>query len=434
MAENNSTEQRPAPRNRFENLLLALLEQKAGAEEVWSYPIAAIIDPSSACNLRCPFCFQADNPDARSKAVMEWDLFKKLIDEIGPYLYHCDLFNWGEPFLNRRIFDMIELVKSNDTEIRISTNFNRRLTDEELERLIDSKLDILTVSLDGISQETYSKYRVGGDISIVLDNMRRLKRLKYLKKSHKPRVDWQFLVFSHNEHEMKKAADLACELDADLRFAAPFVYSREWLSSDPRFVRDEYKKKEAAPENAKETDPLEKRIKKLRSNEKHHCDWLYLNLTVNACGTVSPCCTVSEESLDFGDLNTESFRALWNNQKFRAARRIMSGCDRRAASGDSLVCRKCPIPHQQKDFQSYAARAVAAASKNEQQRAAEMLVDYRQPSATSSLFWRSKNDFENIFSILPFSVRELVRHRLRHYLIQGESAKKIVPLIRKIIF
>jgi len=44
-------------------------------------------------------------------AKVQWKIFKKVMDECGPYLWELDLFNWGEPFLNRQLFEMVRYSK-----------------------------------------------------------------------------------------------------------------------------------------------------------------------------------------------------------------------------------------------------------------------------------------------------------------------------------
>lgn len=55
----NSTKKASLDRIKYENLILALLEQQAGIDSPRSYPIAAYIAPSNACNLKCKFCLHS---------------------------------------------------------------------------------------------------------------------------------------------------------------------------------------------------------------------------------------------------------------------------------------------------------------------------------------------------------------------------------------
>ena len=62
-------------------------------------------------------------------------------------------------------------------------------------------LDEIIVSLDGVDQETYAKYRVGGQIERVFDGVRRLVAAKQQLGAQTPLINLQFIVMKHNEHD-----------------------------------------------------------------------------------------------------------------------------------------------------------------------------------------------------------------------------------------
>jgi MoaA/NifB/PqqE/SkfB family radical SAM enzyme len=94
-----------------------------------------------------------------------------------------NLGNWGEPFLNPHMVEILGLLRGH--KVGILTNLNY-LTDEVAEAL--SEVNRIVVSLDGACQQTYEQYRVGGDFNHVLENV---------QKIHGPELVWQFLVFGH---------------------------------------------------------------------------------------------------------------------------------------------------------------------------------------------------------------------------------------------
>ena len=185
---------------RYENLFLALNEQEGYKRRVESYPISLTLDAASICQLKCPFCIHGMASPIRPYSTLDWDLFKSLIDELGPYLFHVDLDNWGEPFLNKRLLDMIAYLKSNAIRVRLSTNISLPLAEEFLEQFVRCQPDYMIISIDGFSQETYEIYRVQGDFRLAMSNLETLARLRHKLKLEKPRLVWQFLVFSFNEH------------------------------------------------------------------------------------------------------------------------------------------------------------------------------------------------------------------------------------------
>ena len=135
----------------------------------------------------------------------------------------ASFYNHGEPLLNPDVFSIVEHTHRNRVGTNISSNFNWPQP-VDINDFIRSGLDYVTVSLDGVTQEAYQQYRVRGDIAEVFDNMKRLVSAKKALKSKTPFVEWQFIVFKHNEHEMAKAREMASEIGVDLlRFVSPGV-------------------------------------------------------------------------------------------------------------------------------------------------------------------------------------------------------------------
>src|SRR5262249_55917573 len=82
-------------------------------------------------------------------------------------------------------------------------------TDHALEAVVKYRVRALTCSIDGATQETYARYRVNGDLDRVLAHVDRLRELRHQHRAAFPLLDWQFVVFGHNEHEMEAARVLA---------------------------------------------------------------------------------------------------------------------------------------------------------------------------------------------------------------------------------
>jgi len=89
------------------NLILVRIQLKLRVSYVIGYPHFILIEPTNICNLRCPLCPTGRGEKGRSKGKMSLDKFKRIIDEIGDYLYDIELDNWGEPLLNKDIFELI---------------------------------------------------------------------------------------------------------------------------------------------------------------------------------------------------------------------------------------------------------------------------------------------------------------------------------------
>lgn len=212
-----------------------------GSTRMWGgHPYWLTLDPSNFCQLQCPFCPTGANKGTRAKGRMDFDHFKKFMDRVGPYVIRMELMNWGESLFNPRLPDMIAEAKLHGISLELHENFNN-VSEETIEKLVLSGLDVLSVSVDGLTQETYEKYRIGGNLERVLANLGTLVRKRREHGLETPKILWQFLVFRHNEHEVDRVEAFARERGADeVRIKAPFLPSEStflgaWMPRDPRF-------------------------------------------------------------------------------------------------------------------------------------------------------------------------------------------------------
>jgi len=336
-------------------------------QAIHNYPVAAIMEPTSYCNLHCPACPTGLRLDLRPSISIKEDLFKAAIDEIGDYVFQLNMYNWGEPLLHKQTPELISYAKKKEISIMLSTNLSIKLTDDYIERLVSSGLDTMIVSLDGVTDETYTKYRRNGNLALVRENVMRIHQAKQRLGSKTPEVIWQFLVFRHNEHEI------------DMARAQYKLWGADTLSiSGAEMPLDEYRdglEPSTLPEyNIYHPDHPSFRVAESSMKSSRACSWLYGTFVMNPNGKVSPCCAVPAEKHDFSTYTAAGgFFAAWNSSKFKQARQLFvrSGApddqaltarqklslkkrvDGMAAATvltkDELICQKCPIP----DLQNY---------------------------------------------------------------------------------
>ncbi|MDD4909394.1 MAG: radical SAM protein [Candidatus Omnitrophica bacterium] len=295
------------------NFILIENEKARRKEVVSGYPYWLVIDPSNICNLKCPFCPTGQGRGSREKGVFPIERFEGIIDKLGKYLIHIDFVNWGEPLLNKQVFEMIKTAKKYRVDTKMDSNFTF-FNEETAGRMIESGLDKVIVSLDGLSQETYSKYRVGGDFEAVMAGLKALLRKKKEMNSHTPYVSWQFLVFRHNEHEIERARALAEELGVDhIGISKAFIGDKDWFPT-----RKEYSNYIVDPEDG--VSGSGKTQEYFVSPQDKLCNWPWETFVVNVNGSVSPCCSVEDEKDDFGNIFLQPFEEIWNNEHYRLSR------------------------------------------------------------------------------------------------------------------
>lgn len=291
------------------------------SEVIWSIklrqrlPQDYFIEPGTICNLHCPLCVNGAGM-LKKKKFMSMKNFKAIIEKI-PKNRFIGLYNYGEPFLNQNIIEMIEYAKTKGHFIEISSNFNLREKDYFFQRIVDSKLDRLILSIDGNSQETYQKYRIGGNFNLVMKNLKTIVKLKKENHSLYPKIIWRFMVHKYNEHEVKKAQKRAKKLGID------FIVAKIGLSDDLPDVKFketiEQRKKYWLPKNPKYRHYYYNRVYYLPFHN-HGCKYLFNAIFIGPDGEIFPCCEISDKKYSFGNLLKEDLKKIWNNEKYKSAR------------------------------------------------------------------------------------------------------------------
>ena len=278
---------------------------------IWGSAYEWEIDTTNICQLKCPLCHTGKGTIHRDQGVMDLDLFKDVVDQIKHSCMWLTLYSWGEPFLNRRIDEYIEYAHKQKIATIISSNLNKPLTPEMAEQVIRSGLDVMIVSLDGVTQEVYEIYRVGGHLDRVLDNLKLLDQKKRELGSKTPYIEWQFIVMRQNEHQMEEARSLATGLGVDSLVFKKVDFphgeddpaeAEQWLPRQhPEYLR---------------ADPFFKPYRE----DGQVCWRLWRSAVVNWDGGFAPCCYLTDKTQDFGDVNESTVKAIWNDADYTTAR------------------------------------------------------------------------------------------------------------------
>jgi radical SAM protein with 4Fe4S-binding SPASM domain len=300
---------------------------------VLTLPVRAKLNTGYTCNLRCPLCptgrYQPA-PSGRLTTAMARSLLSRL-----KKVRTLSLFGWAEPFLNPDIFEVIDLLKKDHKKVAIDSNLSIKNT-QVVEKLAQTPIDTLSVSLDGADEESYSKYRIGGSFELVIRNIRRLKA----SLNGPRRIQWQYIVSRKNHHLVEKAKALGKELGVEMYFMDIGMYNEMFYESSDRLKREWW------------TDEQRERLEKPpQKPSSASCMFLYNDPFIDFNGDVYPCCHAPyapKEAVEagfknvFGNLHDNSLKEIWNNSDYQAARSLFSG---RGAPNESAkpICLRCKV-------------------------------------------------------------------------------------------
>jgi len=269
-------------------------------------PIAISIEPTTACNLRCPECPSGLRSFTRPTGMLQPELFQKVIDELSKELIYLIFYFQGEPYLNTEFLNLVEYASKKGIYTATSTNAHY-LNDENAKKTIESGLDRLIISIDGTTQEVYEQYRIGGKLEKVIEGTRNIISWKKKLRSKTPHTIFQFLVVGPNEHQTDEVKKLARELGVDeVAFKTAQIYDfeqgNELIPKNNFFSR--YRR------NAQG-------LYEIKNPLLNHCWKLWHSCVITWDGKVIPCCFDKDAQYVMGDLNSESFRQIWKNEKYQ---------------------------------------------------------------------------------------------------------------------
>jgi len=313
------------------NLVKNILCGTPPSPNAFLYPVMAMIEPTRRCNLACPMCPVGSHRTYRAPD-MSLEQFRKVIDEMASFLIHLTLHNYGEPFLHRDIYHMIEHAKKRGVpDVNVSTNGHFL----DPSRLIDSGLDEIMISLDGITQEIYARYRRGGNLEKVIENIRGLDSEKKRRQTGKPLMELQFIIMKHNQDQMDGFRKLAMELGADrVRFK---TFNLRMSGSETCEMGAEF-----LPSRTEFTRYQDNRGRVLKRDlEENRCKWPWERVVINSDGHVVPCCNDFNSSYSMGNVFDQSFHDIWFGTKYNRFRESMLTRRRKIP-----LCSQCPVPGQ----------------------------------------------------------------------------------------
>ncbi len=162
------------------------------------------IEPTVACNLDCITCFRNawDQPIGRMSEETFEAIFAGLqeLDPI-PSVYFGGI---GEPLFHPKTIDWIARVKSLGVKVELITN-GTTLTEKKSKELIASGLDVLWVSIDGASPETFADVRMGAELPNIINNLKRFSKLRPANHFPKPEIGIAFVAMKRNIQRSAKS-------------------------------------------------------------------------------------------------------------------------------------------------------------------------------------------------------------------------------------
>lgn len=284
----------------------------------WGVPFSISIEPTTACNLRCPECPSGLRAFSRPTGNLRADFFRKTIDDLHRDLSFLIFYFQGEPYINPDFLDMVQYASQRGIYTITSTN-GHFLNEENARKTIESGLDRLIISVDGSTQEVYEQYRKSGKLEVVLQGARNMVKWKKELKSKTPHLIFQFLVVRPNEHQIPEIYKMAEGIGIDeVRLKTAQIY--DYAQGNPLIPnQDRYSRYRRQADGSY----------RIKNQLLNHCWKLWHACVITWDGVVVPCCFDKDAKYRMGNLQEQSLREVWHQQPYREFRQqLLKGRDK----------------------------------------------------------------------------------------------------------
>ncbi len=289
-------------------------------------PFTLFISPSQLCNFKCNFCTHSLSKETKKdKGLVEinqsFEVFKKIAEQskVFPQKYKRILLTGlGEPLVNKRIVDMVQMLTDyNITEkIEIFTNASL-LTPKLSDELINAGLSQLRISIQGTDAHQYKK---NCGVNIDFDNL--VENIHYFYEKSRNKCSIYIKII---EEELIDDAD-----------KQKFFNIFETIS-DTIFVENLVR---AQPAMGDYDNKIEQTRTFYGETAKHRdvCPYLFYSLQTDSEGNCFPCPPLSLPlSFSLGNINEQPLTEIWNGKKHKE---LMISHLKKDGSKNEL-CKRC---------------------------------------------------------------------------------------------
>ncbi|MDX2197285.1 MAG: radical SAM/SPASM domain-containing protein [Cytophagales bacterium] len=296
-----------------------------GEAAISGMPMSLSIEPTTSCNLRCPQCISGLRDFTRPTGMLSETMFINVINALGKYLWYINFYFQGEPFLHEQFTDMVRYATSRHIYVSTSTNAHY-LSPEVCSKIVKSGLHKLIISIDGLTQDTYEKYRVGGKLDKVQDGIKNIIGAKKKYKSQSPLISLQYIVFKYNIHEISQVRNTLHLLGADevLIKTAQVYHSHEpdeWIPQSDKYSR--YKVSDTGNYT-------------IKNKIEDRCWKMWHSAVVTWDGRVVPCCFDKDAKYEMGNITNTPFEKIWYGNEYNNFRKKLI-----TSRKDIDICTNC---------------------------------------------------------------------------------------------
>jgi MoaA/NifB/PqqE/SkfB family radical SAM enzyme len=151
------------------------------------FPSQILIDVAEVCDLACIHCPHPEfkKSEHYSASYLDPELNAKLVEEVKAHgkglTQYIRYASAGEPLIHPKIYDMMDYAKKHSGTLVTLTTNGTHMFEKRIARILAAGVDVVDISIDAHTPESYAKIRVNGDLNVTRANV--LKLIEMSRKS-----------------------------------------------------------------------------------------------------------------------------------------------------------------------------------------------------------------------------------------------------------
>jgi MoaA/NifB/PqqE/SkfB family radical SAM enzyme len=272
-------------------------------------PVHIAIEPTNACNAKCPVCETGKNEMLRRKGMLDRKAYESFIDRVAMHTNSLLFYFMGEPFLNKHAYDMIRYTRAKDIYVETCTNGDF----VDAKGVIYSDINKISFQLGGMTEETHRRYRVASSLAAAHKNLYALIEERRKHPESNVQIEVGLIVMRHNEHEVPAFLEWAKKIGVDVANVI-----------DP-CVRNMLEAYAYLPNNRTywyyDEKAFERGVLTPKVLPHNECVWIWNSMQINWNGDAVPCCRDPNGKHVLGNVFEDGVTRVFNGKRAREFRR-----------------------------------------------------------------------------------------------------------------
>ncbi len=299
-----------------------LISWARGDAHVKSEPWLVYISLTNACNHKCIFCAQ---PTAMrdDKGIMSMEIFTRIVDQLPQSVLKVYLMKQGESFINKKLEDMAEYLKSKRPDVNISLHTNCVLATKERVKRLFKSIDSLGISIDSITPDLYHSIHKKDDFEVVTKNMKDISDLLLeMPKEKRPHIFVDYIHIKANQHEKEEDVQAFVSNNFPGFGSLDFHWENNYQGEIEEANLEIYNK--------------------IDEENFPRCVFPWSSITFLYDGKIDYCFVEPREDVFLGDILTQSFDEIWNGEPYvNFRKKVAENKYHSLSKDDKIQCNKC---------------------------------------------------------------------------------------------